>query len=124
MNIRELVRPHIRELTPYSSARDEYSGKVGIFLDANENPLGSVGGGDFSRYPDPHQRAIKARLAQIKKVNENQDWHDMLDHMLQSYRRVETNGMLFDFEFNGKLYPDTELVFYTHMIKQPVANRT
>jgi hypothetical protein len=37
--------------------------------------------------------------------------------MLQSYRRVETNGMLFDFEFNGKLYPDTELVFYTHMIK-------
>ncbi|MEM6345363.1 MAG: histidinol-phosphate transaminase [Bacteroidota bacterium] len=72
MNIQELIRPHIRNLQPYSSARDEYSGKVGVFLDANENPLGSVGGGRYERYPDPHQREIKARLAKIKGVREAQ----------------------------------------------------
>ncbi|MFK7924068.1 MAG: histidinol-phosphate transaminase [Bacteroidia bacterium] len=68
MNIQDLIRPHIRDLMPYSSARDEYSGKVGVFLDANDNPLGSVGGGRYERYPDPHQRAIKERLAEIKGV--------------------------------------------------------
>ncbi len=72
MNIQELIRPHIRNLQPYSSARDEYSGQVGVFLDANENPLGSVGGGRYERYPDPHQREIKARLAEIKGVKEEQ----------------------------------------------------
>lgn len=72
MNLNQLIRPHVRELIPYSSARDEYSGKVGTFLDANENSLGSVGGGKYNRYPDPHQREIKARLAQIKGVAENQ----------------------------------------------------
>lgn len=72
MNIQNLIRPHIRNLKPYSSARDEYSGKVGVFLDANENPLGSVGGGHYERYPDPHQRAIKARLAEIKGVRSEQ----------------------------------------------------
>ena len=52
-----------------------------------------------------------------KLVNENQDWHAMLDTMLQSYRRVEQDGMLFDFEYRGKLYPDTELVFFTLFMK-------
>lgn len=72
MNLQDLIRPHIRTLKPYSSARDEYSGAVGVFLDANENPLGSVGGGRYERYPDPHQRAIKARLAEIKGVRAEQ----------------------------------------------------
>jgi histidinol-phosphate aminotransferase len=72
MNLNQWIRPHVRELIPYSSARDEYSGKVGTFLDANENSLGSVGGGSYNRYPDPHQRAIKARLAKIKGVSEEQ----------------------------------------------------
>ncbi|MEL6594081.1 MAG: aminotransferase class I/II-fold pyridoxal phosphate-dependent enzyme, partial [Bacteroidota bacterium] len=72
MNLQDLIRPHIRTLKPYSSARDEYSGSVGVFLDANENPLGSVGGGRYERYPDPHQRAIKARLAEIKGVRTEQ----------------------------------------------------
>ena len=38
MDIRELYRPNIRSLAPYSTARDEYRGELGIFLDANENP--------------------------------------------------------------------------------------
>ncbi|MEM1136856.1 MAG: histidinol-phosphate transaminase [Bacteroidota bacterium] len=68
-NITSLVRPHILSLKPYTSARDEYSGKNGTFLDANENPFGSVNGEAFNRYPDPLQKAVKQKLAAIKKVN-------------------------------------------------------
>ncbi len=76
-DIKRLIRPHIFELTPYSSARDEYTGKIGVFLDANENPLGSVPTGpvlsfDFNRYPDPHQVLIKEKLAPIKAVKPEQ----------------------------------------------------
>jgi len=55
-------------MKPYSSARDEYSGQTGIFLDANENSLGSVLPQPLNRYPDPHQRELKGRLSEIKNV--------------------------------------------------------
>ncbi|GAB3794563.1 histidinol-phosphate transaminase [Spirosoma humi] len=72
-SLTDLLRPHILTLTPYSSARDEYTGKEGIFLDANENPLGSTTAqGAYNRYPDPHQWAIKHRLAPIKGVRPEQ----------------------------------------------------
>ena len=64
-----LIRPSIERMQPYSSARDEFEGLAPVMLDANENSLGSVGPADFSRYPDPHQRAIKASLAQLKGVS-------------------------------------------------------
>lgn len=68
-----VLRPHIASLTPYSSARDEYTGTEGVFLDANENALGSTThSGQYNRYPDPHQTAIKARLAPLKGVRTNQ----------------------------------------------------
>ena len=63
-----LIRPSIERMQPYSSARDEFEGMAPVMLDANENSLGSVGPVDFSRYPDPHQRAIKAELSQLKAV--------------------------------------------------------
>ena len=66
---RELLRPHIRSLVPYSSARDEYTGKEGVFLDANENPYGSITKEDWNRYPDPYQVELKKRIAEIKEVN-------------------------------------------------------
>lgn len=63
----ELVRPNIRTLKPYRSARDEAELPVGttdaIFLDANENSLGGPGVAALSRYPDPHQQALKTDLA-------------------------------------------------------------
>jgi histidinol-phosphate aminotransferase len=68
----KLLRPHISKIKPYSSARDEYSGKVGVFLDANENPYGSLTGEDFNRYPDPYQLDIKDKLAVIKGVKPQQ----------------------------------------------------
>lgn len=70
--LQSLIRPHLIELTPYASARDEYKGSEGIFLDANENPFGSVSGDAYNRYPDPHQVAIKEKLARLKKVNASQ----------------------------------------------------
>lgn len=67
--LQSVLRPHIAQLTPYSSARDEYTGTEGVFLDANENALGSAtSAGHYNRYPDPHQTAIKARLAPLKGV--------------------------------------------------------
>ena len=58
-----LVRRNILSLKPYSSARDEFSGNDGVFLDANENPFG-----ELNRYPDPHQKELKQRLSELKSV--------------------------------------------------------
>jgi histidinol-phosphate aminotransferase len=66
-NMRQLVRKNILNLAPYSSARDEYEGTEGVFLDANENPFGI-----YNRYPDPLQLILKQRVAEIKNVNSNQ----------------------------------------------------
>lgn len=63
-NIEALVRPNIRRLTPYSSARSEYKGRADIFLDANENPFEN----GLNRYPDPLQWAVKERISNIKNV--------------------------------------------------------
>ena len=64
MDIRELLRENIRTLAPYSTARDEYQGELGIYLDANENPYDN----NYNRYHDPHQKNLKRRLAEIKGV--------------------------------------------------------
>jgi histidinol-phosphate aminotransferase len=62
--ITPLVRPNIAALTPYSTARDEYDGPIGIFLDANESPYEN----GYNRYPDPHQAELKARIGGIKGI--------------------------------------------------------
>jgi len=71
-NLQNIVRQHILSLAPYSSARDEYTGKEGIFLDANENPLGSVTPENWNRYPDPYQVDIKDKIAPIKGCRSSQ----------------------------------------------------
>ena len=68
MNLQNLVRENIKRLTPYSSARKEFSGAAQIFLDANENSFGSPLPRDYNRYPDPLQSAIKAKIAAINSV--------------------------------------------------------
>ena len=71
-NLNELIRENIRQVTPYSSARDEFSGTASVFLDANENSFGSPVSKWYNRYPDPHQTKVKEKLAPIKGVNANQ----------------------------------------------------
>jgi histidinol-phosphate aminotransferase len=65
-DLNKLVRENIRELTPYSSARDEFKGEAKIFLDANENSLGSPLTKWYNRYPDPHQSKLKKAIGKIK----------------------------------------------------------
>ena len=63
--LEQLVRKNIWSLAPYSSARDEYSGKEAhVFLDANENPYNQP----YNRYPDPLQRELKQQLSRVKGV--------------------------------------------------------
>jgi histidinol-phosphate aminotransferase len=66
--LENLIRENIKKLTPYSSARDEFSGEAKVFLDANENSLGSPLTKWYNRYPDPHQKAIKEKLAIVKGI--------------------------------------------------------
>lgn len=67
MKIQDLIRPTIKALKPYSSARDEFQGNSNdmVFLDANENPFNN----GVNRYPDPQQNALKGLLSNIKKVS-------------------------------------------------------
>jgi len=64
IDIQKLVRKNILNLKPYSSARDEFEGENGIFLDANENPFG-----EMNRYPDPYQRKIKEKLSELNQIS-------------------------------------------------------
>ncbi len=67
ISLEKLVRKNIWSLAPYSSARDEYSGKEAhVFLDANENPYNEP----YNRYPDPLQRELKSALRKVKGVPE------------------------------------------------------
>lgn len=68
MNILNLVRKNIKTLKPYSSARDEFSGKALAYLDANEIPYPSP----YNRYPDPHQLQLKEIIAGVKNVRPEQ----------------------------------------------------
>lgn len=67
INLESLVRENVKNMRPYSSARDEFSelnDNDMVFLDANENPFET----GLNRYPDPHQRALKEVLATIKNI--------------------------------------------------------
>lgn len=65
--LKDLVRPNIWEMKPYSSARDEFHGSASVFLDANENPYNKP----YNRYPDPMQWKLKDRIAELKEVDRN-----------------------------------------------------
>ena len=60
------VRPNIAALKPYSTARDEYKGSIGIYLDANENPFDN----GYNRYPSTAlKEQVRSAIAQKKGVN-------------------------------------------------------
>ena len=63
-NLDTLIRDNIKRMKPYSSARGEFQGEASVFLDANENPFNNP----YNRYPDPLQRALKQKIAQLKGV--------------------------------------------------------
>lgn len=64
MNLKELLRANIRDLQPYSCARDEFKGEASVYLDANESPYNSP----YNRYPDPLQWEVKEEISKLKNV--------------------------------------------------------
>ena len=68
IDIDDLVRENIKNLKPYSSARNEYRGNATVFIDANENSFGSPLDQNYNRYPDPLQWQLKQDLSKIKGV--------------------------------------------------------
>jgi histidinol-phosphate aminotransferase len=67
-DLNAIIRPNIRNLVPYSSARDEFKGEASVYLDANENSLGSPLIKWYNRYPDPLQWEVKRKLSAIKGI--------------------------------------------------------
>ncbi len=66
-NINSLIRETVKNLKPYSSARDEYTEALGgmVFLDANENPYQN----GVNRYPDPQQGDVKKQLSKLRDIS-------------------------------------------------------
>ncbi|MEI7627672.1 MAG: histidinol-phosphate transaminase [Bacteroidota bacterium] len=86
-DLNKLIRPNIKNLKAYSSARDEFSGEAKVFLDANENSLGSPLVKWYNRYPDPHQQAVKEALSKVKGIK--------LDHIFLGNGSDECIDLLF-----------------------------
>ncbi|MDH6535672.1 histidinol-phosphate transaminase [Parabacteroides sp. 52] len=64
-NIKDIVRPNVWKMKPYSSARNEFHGEASVFLDANENPWNAP----YNRYPDPLQKRLKERISELKDIS-------------------------------------------------------
>lgn len=62
-DLKKITRNNIEQLTAYSSARDEFTGTSGVFLDANENPFGKM-----NRYPDPYQKNLKNEVFKVSGI--------------------------------------------------------
>ena len=63
--VERFIKAYIQKLVPYSTARDEFTGVASVYLDANENPYPTT----VNRYPDPHQRELKARISELKGIS-------------------------------------------------------
>lgn len=95
MEISNLLRKNIRELKPYSSARDEYTGEAMVFLDANENPFNQP----YNRYPDPLQREVKERISELKGVSPGNIFlgngsDEPIDLLIRAFCESETDNIV------------------------------
>lgn len=98
-DLESIVRPNVLKMKPYSSARDEFKGTATVFIDANENNLGSLAGNNYNRYPDPHQRKLKERIASIKGIEPNQIFlgngsDEAIDLLLRIFCRPGQDALL------------------------------
>ncbi|WP_187261509.1 histidinol-phosphate transaminase [Pontibacter beigongshangensis] len=120
-NLESLVRPNVLKMKPYSSARDEFKGSASIFIDANENNIGSLAGSNYNRYPDPHQKKLKQKIAQLKGVRPSQIFlgngsdeaidllfrmlcqpgHDVMLHLPPTYGMYEVSANLNDVQLDA-----------------------
>lgn len=95
IDLNKLLRPNIRQLKPYSSARNEFKGEASVFLDANENPFNPP----YNRYPDPLQWEVKEKIAQIKGVSPENillgvGSDEPIDLLFRAFCRPEINNVV------------------------------
>ncbi len=98
-NLDGIVRENIKNLTPYSSARKEFSGAAQIFLDANENSFGSPLPENYNRYPDPLQTKIKEKIAVWNDVKPEEIFvgngsDEAIDLLFRIFCRPQINNVL------------------------------
>ncbi|MFS4455502.1 histidinol-phosphate transaminase [Maribacter sp. 2304DJ31-5] len=96
-NLQNIIRENVKELRPYSSARDEYvsDGSQMVFLDANENPFEN----GVNRYPDPQQRSLKSVLAQQRGISQEQlllgnGSDEVLDLLFRAFCEPATDNII------------------------------
>ena len=96
-NLNSLIRDNVRDLKPYSSARDEYisDGSEKVFLDANENPFEN----GLNRYPDPRQRSLKAMFSEYRNIPEEQillgnGSDEVLDLIFRGFCEPKTDNII------------------------------
>src|SRR5688572_20907700 len=97
--IHSLVRENIRGLTSYSSARLEFKGAAEIYLDANENSIGSPTTRDVSRYPDPLQTKVRSRIADMHGVSSSQVFvgngsDEAIDLLIRIFCRPQVDSII------------------------------
>ena len=119
VDINKLVRENVIKLIPYSSARDDFKGKTGIFMDANENPYGTM-----NRYPDPYQRELKAAISKIRGIKEEQIFlgngsDEIIDLCFRVFCNPGTDKAL-TFTPTYGMYPVSASVNDIEMIKVPL----
>ncbi len=94
IEIQNFIKENVKNLIPYSSARSEFNGNEGIFLDANENPYGI-----YNRYPDPYQKNIKKKISQLKQIPENHIFlgngsDEVLDVLMRIFLQPKQDSLL------------------------------
>lgn len=100
-DIRRFIRKDLRNIQPYSSARDEFEGVAKVFLDANENGMVTV----YNRYPDPFQRRLKETISEIKRIPlENLFLGNGSDEVLDLLIRLTTTPFLDSVSFLNPSY--------------------
>jgi len=119
VEISNLVRENIIKLKPYSCARDEFSGKTGTFLDANENPYGKL-----NRYPDPYQKELKAAISKFKGISEGKIFlgngsDEIIDLCFRTFCRPGTDKAL-TFTPTYGMYEVTASVNDIEVVKIPL----
>ena len=121
IDLNKIVRKNILELKAYSSARDEFKGTADVFLDANENPFGTL-----NRYPDPHQKEIKEKLSAIKNVETNQIFvGNGSDEVIELAFRIfcePGKDKVLTFSPTYGMYDVSASINNVELIKQPLIN--
>ena len=97
MNLNKLIRPAVKAMKSYSSARDEFESqdKDLVFLDANENPFPN----GLNRYPDPQQMQLKNKLAALKGLRPSQilcgnGSDEVLDLIFRAFCEPNTDAII------------------------------